>query len=98
MLLVLTRLGEQSSAAIHAPNSTAALPARLTPYPRAHDRKAHRFTRREREAAPAKLERKSRASARLHAPTGTRIGGNSVELFRDWMRVSAFAAITPPGF
>jgi hypothetical protein len=26
------------------------------------------------------------------------IGGNSVELFCDWMRVSAFAAITPPGF
>jgi hypothetical protein len=26
------------------------------------------------------------------------IGGNSTELFRDWMRVSAFAAISPPGF
>jgi uncharacterized ferritin-like protein (DUF455 family) len=29
---------------------------------------------------------------------GARITGNSVELFRDWMRVSAFAAISPPGF
>lgn len=57
MLLVVTQLEEPSSEAIHAPQSTAVLPARLMPHPRAHDRKAHRFTRREREAAPAKLER-----------------------------------------
>jgi hypothetical protein len=56
MLLVLTRLKEPSSEAILAPNSTAALPAHLMPHPRAHEREAHRFMRRERETAPAKLE------------------------------------------